>query len=106
MSHIGPLNGLPITCTLTPTAGQAQVEAWQAFDDDYALSSDRTNGRLVIQYTKVEDSITRLRELVAAESACCSFVNWSIDDSPTDLRLIITGTEEQLAALTITPNPA
>ena len=29
MTHIGPLNGLPIACTLTPTAGKAQIEVYQ-----------------------------------------------------------------------------
>lgn len=43
MTHIGPLNGLPIACTLTPAAGKAQVEKWRAFDDDYALETERTD---------------------------------------------------------------
>ena len=30
MTHIGPLNGLPIACTLTPTAGKAQIDAFMA----------------------------------------------------------------------------
>lgn len=104
MSDIGPLNGLPIACALTPTAGQEQVERWRAFDDDYALSIERTETQIIVHYAKVEDSITRLRDLVAAESACCSFARWTIDHAHADLRLIVTGTPEQLAALTITSN--
>jgi hypothetical protein len=101
MTHVGPLNGLPIACTLTPAAGKAQVEKWRAFDEDYALETERTDTRLTIHYAKLDDSTRRLRELVAAESACCAFVDWSIDETHADLRLIVTGTPEQLAALNV-----
>lgn len=101
MTHLGPLNGLPIACTLTPAAGRAQVEQWRAFDEDYALESERTDSRLTIHYAKVDDSIRRLRELVAAESTCCAFVDWSIDEPQTYLLLTVSGTPEQLAALNI-----
>lgn len=101
MTHVGPLNGLPIACTLTPAAGKAQVEKWRAFDEDYALATERTDTRLTIHYAKLDDSTRRLRELVAAESTCCVFVDWSIDETHDDLRLIVTGTPEQLAALKV-----
>lgn len=99
--HIGPLNGLPIACTLTPGAGKEQLERWRAFDEDYALDIERSDTRLTIHYAKVEDSITQLRELVAAEKSCCSFVDWAIDREHADLRLIVTGTPDQLAALNV-----
>lgn len=57
--------------------------------------------RLTIHYAKLDDSTRRLRELVAAESTCCAFVDWSIDENHADLRLIVTGTPEQLAALNV-----
>lgn len=101
MTHVGPLRGLPIACTFTPDAGKAQVERWHAFDEDYALAVERTDTRLTIHYAKVDDAITRLRELVAGETACCSFVDWSIDEDHADLRLIVTGSAEQLAALSV-----
>ncbi|GAA2229896.1 hypothetical protein N1031_06670 [Herbiconiux moechotypicola] len=101
MTHIGPLNSLPIACTLTPAAGKAQLEKWQAFDEHYALETERTDSRLTIHYAKVDDSTRRLRELVATESTCCAFVDWSIDESHADLRLVVTGTPEQLSALNV-----
>lgn len=101
MTHIGPLNGLPIACTLTPAAGKAQIEKWQTFDEEYALGTERTGTRLTIHYAKLDDSTRRLRELVAAESTCCAFVDWSIDESHADLRLIVAGTADQLAALNV-----
>lgn len=101
MTDIGPLNALPIACSLTPADGKRQLEKWRVFDADYALDVERTDTRLTIHYAKVEDSITRLRELVTAESACCSFVEWRIDEGDADLRLVVTGTAEQLTALTV-----
>lgn len=101
MTNLGPLNGLPIACTLTPAAGKEQLERWRVFDEDYALDIERTDTRLTIHYAKVEDSITRLRELVAAESTCCTFVDWRIEEHHSDLRLVVTGSPEQLAALNV-----
>ena len=101
MTHTGPLNGPTIACTFDPSVGRAQVEKWLAFDEDYALETERTDTRLTIHYAKVDDSIHRLRELVAVESSCCAFVDWTIDETQTHLLLTVTGTPEQLAALNI-----
>lgn len=70
-------------------------------DEDYALETERTDTRLTIHYAKVDDSTRRLRELVAADSTCCAFVDWSIDETHAHLRLIVTGTPEQIAALNV-----
>lgn len=98
----GPFREVPIACTL-PSIGEAkaQLEKWQAFDADYALSSEHTDSALVIHYAKVDDSIRRLRDLVEGEQRCCAFVQWDIDESEGDLRLIARGSEDQLAALNV-----
>jgi hypothetical protein len=77
MTDIQPAGDLPIACTL-PTI--AEVKA---------------------QYAKVTDSIDRLRALVEVERKCCAFVNWSLDETNEELRLIVTGTPFQLAALNV-----
>lgn len=38
MTDSGPLNSLPIACTLTPSAGTEQIERWRAFDGVGTLS--------------------------------------------------------------------
>jgi hypothetical protein len=102
MTQPGHLNGLPVACTLpTLAAAKEQVVRWRAFDADYALEAERTEASLTIHYAKVEDSIVRLRELVAVEKTCCAFVSWAIDETHQDLRLIVTGTPFQLAALNV-----
>ena len=35
------------------------------------------------------------------ESRCCSFVSWQIDSTHRDLRLVVTGADDALAALRI-----
>lgn len=50
MSRIGPLRRLPTACALTPGTGRAQLEKWWAFDDDYLLSVERREARLVVHY--------------------------------------------------------
>ena len=99
------LQGLPnavlIACTLTPDAGKEQVEKWRAFDDGYLLDVERGDARIIVHYAKADDSVQRLHDLVAVKSACCSFVDWSIDESHADLRLVVTGSAEQLAALDV-----
>jgi hypothetical protein len=97
----GPLHALPIACALTQDTGRKQVEKWRAFDDDYLLGVDRTETQQIAHYAKVADSVQRLRELVAIERDCCSFVDWTIDTNHTDLRLLIIGSAEQLAALEV-----
>lgn len=95
------LTTLPIACELSASGGREQLERWRAFDDDYALSSEETEGSYVVHYAKLPDSEARLAELVAQESRCCSFADWSIDASSRELRLVVTGTPEALAALSI-----
>lgn len=101
MTHIGPLEGLPIACTLNPDAGREQLARWQQFDADYALARNAQPGQLTVHYASNDDSRNRLRALVAAESHCCSFVDWSIDDTHHDLRLIVRGSDDAIAALSI-----
>jgi len=102
MTNARPVDALPIACTLpTLAAAKRQVDRWRAFDADYALDAERKDGRLVVHYAKVRDSIDRLHDLVAIEKDCCAFVDWSIDATGPHLRLVVTGTAFQLAALNV-----
>ena len=42
-----------------------------------------------------------IRDRVEAESSCCSFVDWRIEEQHSDLRLVVTGSPQQLAALNV-----
>jgi hypothetical protein len=97
----GPLADVPIACSLSHTEGRNQVNRWRAFDADYALSRDEHDGELIMHYAKNADSEMWLAELVAVESECCSFVDRSIDDSDRDLRRMVRGSQDGIAALSI-----
>ena len=101
MIPIGPLTEVPLACTLTPDAGRKQVQRWRAFDREHALQREESPTVLTVHYARTPDAVETLRELVDAESACCSFVDWRIEDDGTDLRLVVSGSPDQLAALSI-----
>lgn len=106
MSNIGPLNQIPIACTLsTLDAAREQVGKWREFDADYALEQERTETSLTIHYAKVDDSVQRLHELVAVEKSCCAFVDWDIDETHHVLRLVVTGAPARLSALNVGSAP-
>ncbi|MGH1526478.1 hypothetical protein ACRAWC_21655 [Leifsonia sp. L25] len=102
MTHVGPLNGLPIACTLSPSTGREQVKRWHDFDERYGISRENGDGNITVGYVKNDTSLAELRDLVTAEQSCCAFVDWDIDDTHDDLRLIVSGTAEQLTAFALT----
>lgn len=101
MTAIGPLGGLPTACSLTPGAGREQLERWRAFDDAYLLRTVRAEHRIVVHYARTDEAVQHLHGLVAVESTCCSFVDWTVEHGDLELRLVITGATEQLAALAV-----
>ena len=54
-----------------------------------------------MRYARTPAAVAQLRELVKVESACCSFVDWRIEDDGSQLRLVVSGSPEHLAALSI-----
>ncbi|MDN5757984.1 MAG: hypothetical protein L0H59_05555 [Tomitella sp.] len=101
MNRIGPLGDLPIACALTPGADRDQIERWRAFDDEHALGVERVESRLAVHYLRTDDSVRRLRELVAVESSCCSFVDWTVEEDQEHLLLVVTGSADQLAEIDV-----
>lgn len=98
---IGPLSQVPHACTLTPDAGREQLQRWHQFDRRHALRRESSATALTVHYARTPDGVEELRGLVEAESACCSFVDWHIEDDGARLRLVVSGSAEQLAALSI-----
>lgn len=96
---VEPVTTLPIACRLTPNDGRQQLERWREFNATQLVGVERGAGRLVARYRKSDDNTVRLRALVAVERECCTFVDWAVDDTGDELRLTVTGGQEQLAAL-------
>ena len=98
---IGPLNQVPLACTLTPAAGREQVQRWRSFDREHAVRREESPTALTVHYARTSHAVETLHQLVNAESACCSFVDWRIEDHGTQLTLVVSGSPDQLAALSI-----
>ena len=101
MIPIAPLNDVSLACTLTPDAGREQVQRWRSFDREHALRREESSTALPVYYARTPGAVETLHRLVDTESTCCSFAGWRIEDDGTDLRLVVTGSPDQLAALTI-----
>jgi hypothetical protein len=80
----------PLTCTLDGPDLVNRIEAWR---EVVARAKTRRveDGRVVAVYPKDAQILDRLRELVAAEAECCSFLRFSVEETPdailTELRL-------------------
>lgn len=57
----------------------------------HRLSVDRSPTRLTVRFASGADLSTKLGELVAAESQCCGFVDWHLDEQNNELALTIFG---------------
>jgi hypothetical protein len=82
--------GQPFACSLQGPELLDRIEAWR---DVVARATSRgiENDRVVAVYPKDARLLRRLRELVAAEAECCSFLLFDVEETPdaivTELRL-------------------
>jgi hypothetical protein len=80
----------PLTCTLDGPDLVNRIEAWR---EVVARATTRRveDGRVVAVYPKDAQILARLRELIAAEAECCSFLHFRLEETPdailTELRL-------------------
>ena len=63
------------------------------------LTVDLSPQLLTVRFPTSIGLSTKLRELVAAESECCGFVDWELQDRGDELRLIIRGDPEGVLAM-------
>ena len=87
------MTGQPIACTLTPddlTARRGLIEALTA---DGLLERTPTGSGLRVRLLDRPDIEQRTRELVAAESRCCAFLDFELSREGGDLWLDISGPE-------------
>jgi hypothetical protein len=79
-----------LACTLKEAELGARLEAWR---EVAARATTRRfeDGRVVATYPKDARLLGRLRDLIAAEAECCSFLDLRLDETPdaivTELRL-------------------
>jgi hypothetical protein len=80
----------PLACRLDGAELVDRIEAWREVAQ--RATSRRVEGdRVVAFYPKDAQILGRLRELIAAEAECCSFLHFRLEETPdailTELRL-------------------
>jgi hypothetical protein len=81
----------PIACTLSPDGMSARLALIDALAADGLLDRTPTASGLRVRLRDTPDIERRTRELVAAESACCAFLDFTLGRDDGDLVLDISG---------------
>jgi len=63
------------------------------------LTVDLSPQLLTVRFPTSVELSTKLGELVAAESECCGFVDWELQDRGDELLLIVRGDPEGVLAM-------
>jgi hypothetical protein len=82
---------LPIACTLSPDGMTARLALIEALAADGLLDRTPTASGLRLRLRDTPHIEQRTRELVAAESECCAFLDFTLGREDGDLVLHITG---------------
>jgi hypothetical protein len=85
------MSDLPIACTLTPDGITARLALIDALASDGLLESRPTDTGLRVRLRGTPEIERRTRDLIAAESMCCAFVDFSLGRDGGDLVLDIAG---------------
>jgi hypothetical protein len=95
----------PLVCRLEGPDLVDRIEAWREVVQR-ARARAVEGDRVVAVYPNDAQLLTRLRELIAAEAECCSFLRFDVDETPdailTELRLpadVPDSTRTQIVAL-------
>jgi hypothetical protein len=82
---------LPVACTLSPDGMSARLALIDALASDGLLDRTATAAGVRVRLRDTPDVERRTRELIAAESACCEFLDFALARDGGDLVLDITG---------------
>ena len=85
---------LPIACTLTPDGMTARLALIEALAADGLLDRTPTDAGLRVRLRDTPDIEERTRELIAAESRCCEFLDFDLGREGGELVLDISGPED------------
>lgn len=88
------MNHLPIACTLSPAAMSDRRSFIAALAADGLIAREPTDSGLRMRLSGTADVERRVRELIAAESSCCSFLTFELERLDAELVLDISGPED------------
>jgi hypothetical protein len=106
--HATDMTDQPIACTLTPDGMTARLALIDALAADGLLERTPTESGMRVRLLDRPDIEQRTRELVAAESKCCAFLDFDVRRENGDLLLDISGPEHArpVIELFFAPEPA
>jgi hypothetical protein len=81
----------PIVCTLSPDGLAARLALIDALASDGLLDRAATGTGLRVRLRDTPEIEQRTRELVAAESSCCAFLDFDLGRDGGDLVLDVSG---------------
>jgi len=84
----------PIACSLSPDGMTACLALIDALAADGLLDRTTTDAGMRVRLRDTPEIERRTRELVAAESRCCAFLDFDLGRAGGDLVLNIAGPEE------------
>ena len=90
---------LPIACTLEAREGAERLVRWRALLESSLLELKREPDQIDVRVAKASGIAAELGALVAAERACCAFVEWRLVEHERWHELQIHGTTEGLDAI-------
>jgi hypothetical protein len=99
------MTDLPIACTLSPGGLTARLALIDALAADGLLGREPTDAGLRVRLRDTPDIEQRARELVAAESACCGFLDFELGRVDGDLVLDISGPADALPVVELLFSP-
>ena len=82
---------LPIACTLSPDGMSARMALIDALSADGLLDRTGTDTGLRVRLRNTPEIEQRTRELVAAESSCCAFLDFELKRDGDALVLDVSG---------------
>jgi hypothetical protein len=88
------MTDLPIACTLTSDAMTHRLAFIEKLAQDGLIARESTDVGLRVRLRDTEDVERRARELIAAESSCCSFLTFSLERVDGELVLEIGGPDD------------
>ena len=102
------MSELPIACTLTQDGMTARLALLDALAADGLLDRTPTGAGLRVRLRDTLQIERRTRELIAAESECCAFLDFDLGREDGDLVLDISGPEDARPVIEMffAPDPA
>ena len=88
-----------IACTLTSADLAAQAGRWQRLRARAQVNQHVTHDGIRLEFDSSPDIEAELRELVAVESECCAWANWTVTRRDDKLVLEVQSGADGAAAL-------